>query len=32
MTSPLWQDNKGTKEPLNEGEKESEKPGLKLNI
>ena len=32
MTPPLWQKVKGTKEPLGENEKESEKPCLKLNI
>ena len=32
MTPPLWQKVKGTKEPLDENEKESEKPCLELNI
>ena len=32
MTPPLWQKVRRTKEPLDEGEKESEKASLKLNI
>ena len=32
MTPPLGRKQKGTEEPLDEGEEESEKVGLKLNI
>ena len=32
MVPPLWQKQRGTKEHFDEGEKESEKAGLKLNI
>ena len=32
MTPPLWQKERGTKEPLDEVKEESEKAGLKLNI
>ena len=32
MTPPLWQKERGTKEPLDEVKEESEKVGLKLNI
>ena len=32
MTPPLWQKERGTKEPLDEVKEESEKAGLKFNI
>ena len=32
MTSPLDREGRGNKEPLNEGEEESEKADLKLNM
>ena len=32
MTTPLWQKARGTKEPLDESEREEWKAGLKLNI
>ena len=32
MTPPLWQKARGTKEPLDESEREEWKAGLKLNI
>ena len=32
MTSPICRKKRGTKEPLDEGEEESEKASLKINI
>ena len=32
MTPPLWQKERGTKEPLDEVKEKGEKVGLKLNI